>query len=523
MSLIVAEKPRAGQRMESALEVKTIPAVGHLLELKSKKRVWAPPFFEVEWVPRKRTLARLKQIVNALKTSEEVYIATDPDEEGQLIALNILRQAEMSPSLVKRMMFSSLEREELVRAFKNPVDFDVSLALAAETRHFLDWYFGMNISKVVTKIFRKHGIRKGRRALTPIGRVQSPTLSYLADHEQEIGEHVSRDVWYVDVYGVYGDNLDRFFEIRRAWFDKEETAEAFTQLYSKGEISEVYEAEYEITYLPPNKDYVMKEALDKGISAALVDAVLQDLYLDQYISYPRSSSQKYVAHGVDTQKYLKRLLDVIPEAKQALGNPPREGEQTDVHPAIYPIKPYVEKDLRGTIWNIIAQSFVKCHLPPEKHSYPRTEVKIGDKTYISFDDPDLDEGDTFDLSYKIGKGRTRPAPRYDEAKVYDWMTKQRIGTTDTRSQILTKLLKAYLYQTEDGIYVTSKGMKIVNVLQQFCPSLIDVKLTRRFEEYVEAVKKGNSPTKLLEEGKQIVTEIVNVLYTHEDEVVKLLR
>ena len=522
-TIILAEKPQASIKLETALGVSTVAARGHLLGLAKKQRRWNPPYFDIQWTPRKVTKERLESISKKLSAATKIYVGTDFDAEGQLIALNILRYGGIAPSQVQRLKFSSLEREELERAYSNPIDFDVNFALAAETRHFLDWYFGQNISKVLTQIFRKHGIRRGLRALTPIGRVQSPALSFLVEQEEGIKEHVSKEVWYVDVYGVYGRYSDRFFEIRRAWFETKDIAETYTRAISEGTIWEKSEVEFEIEYLPPNKDYIMKEALDQGITAALVDAVLQDLYQDVYISYPRTSSQQYRAHGVDTQKYLKRLVGIIPRAEEAIGKEPREGPEIDVHPAIYPIRPYEEKDLRGIIWKMIAETFVKCHLPPEKHSYPRTEVEIGEETYISTDDPELEEGDSFDLIFKVGKGRTAPPPRYDQAKVYDWMTKERIGTRDTRSQILTKMLRTYCFETEDGIYVTSKGMKIVNVLKTFCPDLIDVDLTRRFESYVETVKQGNSPAKVLEDARDVVTKIVNVLYSKEDEVVKLLR
>jgi len=522
-TIILAEKPQASEKMEEALGVKAVPARGHLLMLANKDRVWKPPYFDITWKPRKALKSQLDSIVSQLADSDQIYVGTDYDYEGQLIALNIMRHGEISPEDAKRMKFSSLENEELRKAYDNPIAFDVNLALAAETRHFLDWYFGMNISKVLTTFFRKHGIRKGLKALTPSGRVQSPTLAYLVEREEEISGHSTRTVWYIDVYGTYGEYSDRFFEITRKWYDRKEGAELFTR-HTTGKVAEVYESVYEVEYFPPNKDYVMKEALDLGISANLVDAVLQDLYLDEYISYPRTGSRQYLAHGVDTQKYLKRLVEVIPEAEQALGNAPREGEETDVHPAIYPIRPYHEMDLRGTIWRIIADSFVKCHRPPEEHKYPRMTVRIGDEELIAFDYvEELDEGDEFDLTFKIGEGRTAPPPRHDQAKVYDWMMKEGMGTRDTRSQILSRLLNSYVYETDDGLYVTSKGIKIVNVLKSFAPDLIDVDLTRRFESYVESVKSGSPPEKILEEGKEAVTEIVNVLYKHEDDLVKLLR
>lgn len=156
MSLIVAEKPPASRRIKRATGVHTLAAVGHLLELRKKQRRWTPPYFDIEWQPRKRTLKRLGKIVEALQSADDIYIATDYDPEGQLIALNILRHADVDPGGVKRMKFSSLEQEMLQQAFQNLVPFDLNLALSAEVRHYLDWYFGKNLSKVLTVIYKQH-------------------------------------------------------------------------------------------------------------------------------------------------------------------------------------------------------------------------------------------------------------------------------------------------------------------------------------------------------------------------------
>ena len=81
--IILAEKPMAGTKLQDALGIKTIPAVGHLIELKPKSRKWTPPDFDLQWVVRKKEADRLSKIVLRLKESDEIYIATDYDAEGQ--------------------------------------------------------------------------------------------------------------------------------------------------------------------------------------------------------------------------------------------------------------------------------------------------------------------------------------------------------------------------------------------------------------------------------------------------------
>jgi len=522
LDLILAEKPVAAEKIEKTIGIKTVPAVGHLLELKNKSRSWIPPYFDLVWVPRKRTLPRLNTILRALEHTDSLYIATDYDPEGQLIALNILRFSGYPMNKVYRMKFSSLEKEELVKAYSNLLDFNENLALAAEVRHYLDWYFGKNISKTLTLIYNKYANQRKWMGLTPVGRVQSPTLSFLVDREREISSFLGKEIWFVKIHGLYDEN--QIFEITTLSLDNKEEMEDFVSYGRKGLVDAFWEHSYEIKTYPPNKDYVMEKCLAMKISSSVVDYILQDLYLNEYISYPRTSSTKYSTHGIDTQKYLERISEVIPLAKDALGKVPREGEIDDIHPAIYPIRPYLEKDLRRVVWEIIAEAFVKSHLPPEEHKHLSCEVIISNRHFTTREIPQLNVGDEFDVVYsEIHKGVTTPPDRYSQLKVYGWMVEKNIGTKDTRSQIISKLLKTYLFETKEGLYVSSKGMKIVDILNRFCRSLVNVDLTRKFESYVDQVMMGKMNVySVLENGRKTVTEIINKLLNHEEEIARIL-
>lgn len=521
--LIIGEKPQASKKIESATGVTTLAAVGHLHNLEKNQRRWKPPYFDIKWKPRERTLNRLDKILTALESADEVIIATDYDPEGQLIALNILRQANIKPTATQRMKFSSLEREELEHAYQNLLPFDVNLALSAEVRHYLDWYFGYNLSKTLTVIYRQHRtFARVARGLTPVGRVQSPTTKYFAAREEEVSSFVGKTIWAVNMHGLYQDN--RTFEISTLGLDTKEKMKVFVTRGQRGEVIDVTKHAYTVEHLPPNKDYVVKECLDMKISASLADVMLQTLYLDELISYPRTSSRKYTTHNINTDKYLKRLVEVLPIAKEAIGQKPHEGEEDDIHPAIYPIRSYTTQDLRQMVWKIIAEAFVKCHLPPEEHTYTTCEVEIGDRSFFTREIPELDEGDSFDVAYsQIHEMITEPPNRYTQADVYEWMTKQNIGTKDTRSQILSKLLKTYLFETTSGLYLSAKGMQVVRILEKFSPPLVDVDLTRRFEEYTENVAQGKvKPEQVLKEARQTVTDLVETLFKHHQEIGKLL-
>ncbi len=503
--VILAEKPIAAKKMTDVLNVKTVPAEGHLLELKAKEQKWIPPYFDLKWAIRKKTIDKFNRVIKHLKNADKIYIGTDYDNEGQLISYNLLKEAGIDPHSVHRMKFSSLESEALQTAFENTIPFDMNMALCAEVRHRLDWYFGMNISKALTELLKKKEMVR-RYYLTPVGRVQTPVLHILVAKEKEIGRFVAKDEWVISLNGVYNSN--KIFSIISYKADTEDDANKFTDRLGSGLIDRITTSTHEIKIFPPSKDYVVKECLNQGISAHVIDFILQDLYQDGYISYPRTTSEQYKVHGVDTQKYLKRLITVIPLAEKAIGKEAREGKEVGVHPAIYPIEAYFEKDLKGVVWNIIADAFVKSHLPPEEYTVIKTYVNINGEIELAYDNPDLNEGDEFDFVYSISKGKSSPPRRLDPQKVYEWMVKTDLGTVDTRTQTLTKLTRTYIFETKDGIYTSSKGIQICDILAKLYPDIINIDLTRKFEEMIETVKNGAKVEPVLSQGRETVSGIV---------------
>jgi len=513
-TLILAEKPAVAEHMTVALGVPAVAARGHLLELKPVSRRWNPPYFELKWVPKVAAVKLLDDLVDAIREADEVVVGTDYDEEGQLLARNILQHADVEPSSVVRMKFSSLEPEEISKAYNSPIKFDMNIAYAAECRHHLDWYFGQNISKTLTQI---SGNRTGRRGLTPVGRVQSPTLFHLVKKEREIDGFVPRDVWWAEMYGLDSSTVFRVGSLR---FGTKANVENFVK---NTQAVAVDRREYvrEVEHFAPNADDIIEECLRMGIQADIANRILRDLFQDAFISYPGTESQKY--KGVDTRKYLRRIAAAVPLAKEALelGLPPREGPADDpAHPAIYAIKPYPEKKgLYATIWNIVAEKFVQCHLPPEKFIEVETDIQIGEETVrCSGKLPDQ-----FDVRYNVEKRKTRPPSRHGAEDVYSFMREVDIGTKDTRTVTLSKLFGTYVHQTSEGLFVSSKGMRVANCLEHLAGDLVSVDLTRRFEKLVKDVRsRKQSMNEVLKEGKRSVTKLVKKLQDNKEEVARLL-
>ncbi|RLJ07162.1 MAG: DNA topoisomerase I, partial [Candidatus Aenigmatarchaeota archaeon] len=220
-TLVIAEKPNAAKRIAEAIgkakeirkgkvrywevswkgkQVLVVPAVGHLFILSEPGGRWVYPVFKVEWKPvfeiEKEagwTRPYFKLIQELAKGAEEFIAATDFDLEGSVIAYNILRFI-CGTEKAKRMKFSTLTSQELREAFERPLpELDWPQVFAGLTRHELDFYWGINLSRALTLALKSAG---GWKTLS-IGRVQGPTLYLLFKRQAEIESFEPKPYWQI--------------------------------------------------------------------------------------------------------------------------------------------------------------------------------------------------------------------------------------------------------------------------------------------------------------------------------------
>ena len=168
-------------------------AVGHLFGINQKAQRGPFPNFDVGWFPvyEKKGGVLSKKYFNVLKKlvkeSDDFLIATDFDVEGEVIGWNVLRFiAEKDDA--KRMKFSSLTKDELVKSFQNSLSqFNWGAAYAGETRRYIDWFYGINLSRGLMKALSTGG----KFRILSIGRIQGPALKILKDREEKIKNFVA--------------------------------------------------------------------------------------------------------------------------------------------------------------------------------------------------------------------------------------------------------------------------------------------------------------------------------------------
>ncbi|MCK5183252.1 MAG: DNA topoisomerase I, partial [Candidatus Heimdallarchaeota archaeon] len=218
--LCISEKPTAAKRLATALDqqgkpkklpnprnlakvpvyecrrngdtIIVIPALGHLFStVEDSSRGWHYPAFSYKWVPSyianpkhgsRPFIAAFKKYG---KDVDEVIVATDFDLEGEVIGASIAKFAcDRQLTDVKRMKFSTLTKEDIVDSYENlQPTVDINLANAGFARHEIDWLYGINLTRALT-LSIKHST--GRYKLVTTGRVQGPTLKFVADRERDI-------------------------------------------------------------------------------------------------------------------------------------------------------------------------------------------------------------------------------------------------------------------------------------------------------------------------------------------------
>ncbi len=549
--IIVAEKPKAAYRIARALsggaarrcEIYKVPywvfrmdgslyivapAAGHLFGLKTDERGF--PVFSYRWVPifeAERGAEYTKKFYYALKKlfrgALEYINACDYDIEGSLIGYMIIKEFG-DPSRARRMKFSSLTEEELRQAFRNLRSLDVEMVEAGMCRHELDWLWGINVSRALMDAVRKV---TGRRVILSAGRVQSPTLIEAVNRDMSRRLFVPLPLYGVRVY-VEINGEEYLLEALGGPYETEAEARRLAAEIRRAGYAEVVKVDKRVVSEQPPPPFNLGDLQSEasriyGFSPMRTQQIAEQLYLNALISYPRTNSQKLPP----TLNY-KRIMESLGQiegygalVKSLLLETggtlkPRQGRKDDpAHPAIYPTgrRPYRLNADEWKIYDLIVRRFLAAFAPP--HKYERSEAILtaggarfkltglhvlerGWTRYYPFVSrkeallPPLRPGDRLKITrVSVSRSYTKPPQPYTKASLVKWMEAVNIGTEATRARISEVLFKReYLRVAGGKIEATDLGLSVAEVLKKYFPDLTSVELTRRFEEYMDSIRRG---------------------------------
>ena len=580
--LIVAEKPKAAQRIAEALaegsaikekrgstyyfileragkRIVVAPAVGHIYTLKQKQGQTDYPIFDIEWVASydvNKSSAFSKPYAQTLKflgkNASSVTCACDYDIEGELIGYNVIKFLINETALknAERMKFSELTKGALETAYeKKYKHLDFSLADAGITRHMLDWYWGINTSRALSSAYKAV---TGYYTTLSAGRVQTPTLKVLDDREQEIKAFIPEPFITLTAHIDTGDGtLDAVHEIEK-FFDLEQAAKIYDKCNNTPAIvTEISKRQFKQNPpVPFNLGDMQTEAYKLfKYSPKMTQSLAQSLYDSGLISYPRTSSQKLPA-GVDPKTMLKKiaaqagykpLVEKIMALKQVK---PNEGKKKDsAHPCIYPTGEVPKKinAQEQKLYDLVVKRFLACFGEPAVRESQKINFDIASEPfiakgtltleknwhelyepYVKLKEEELPEL-VKDNEYAVKKldkekKETQPPKRYSQASIIKMMEKLGIGTKATRASILQTLYDRNYVQGTQ-ITVTDFGSKIIETLKKHVTELTSEQLTRTFEEYVEQIQEGKQDKDaVLKEAQETLKKIMEKFKTQINEV-----
>jgi DNA topoisomerase I len=580
--LIITEKPNAAKMIAEALaEGKPIKennqgvpyykithknkdivvgcAVGHLYTVAEKDKSFNYPVFDLQWKATsdidtksftKKYVATLKKIA---KDAKEFTVATDYDIEGEVIGLNCVRYICKQKDAA-RMKFSTLTKHDLIEAYeKKSSTLDWGQAYAGETRHYLDWMYGINVSRALTHAIKSSGMFK----IMSSGRVQGPALKLVVEKEKEIKAFKPVKYWQIQLNGKIAshEQLIEFWHNKEKILDEKEAVSILNKVKGKnGKISKVDRSEYaQKSPTPFDLTTLQTESYRFfGISPKHTLDIAQELYSSGFISYPRTSSQK-----LPKEINYKRILDSLAKnraytelAKQISQGPmiPHEGKKTDpAHPAIYPTG--IMPKLTGReekVYDIIVKRFFACFAPDAKRETitltadVETELFIAKGTrtiesgwhkfyspYLNLDEqqlPKVKSNDILNNNEVIKHDKeTQPPKRFTPASIIRELEKQNLGTKATRATILDSLYQRN-YIKNESIEATDLGIQTVATLEKYSPEIQDVKLTRHFENEMEKIRaRKTSGDKVLKEAENTLTKILEKFRKNEKLIGKELQ
>ncbi|MEO9362737.1 MAG: DNA topoisomerase I [Nitrososphaera sp.] len=556
-TLVVCEKPDAARRIASALggaretraaggvsvfdvayagrDYKVCSASGHLYGVSDRtKNRSVYPVLDLEWAPiddeKKGKGVRAARFISAIsllaRGADSFIHACDYDQEGEVIGHSILEYAcsgKYEKSL--RARFSTLTDDEVREAFATLARPSRGLAEAGRSRHMLDFIYGVNLSRALAQSFKAGSNNKGYRNLS-IGRVQGPTLAFVADRETEIRLHVP------DPYWVLTADFEKNGQVVHARYEKpkvEKLAEARAIVDActgrDGAVSQV--SARKSTLRPPapfNTGDLQREAYRLfRLSPGYTLAIAEKLYLRALISYPRTSSQKLPV-SINYAKILSGLAGVSlysQPARMLLSRGrlvPSEGPMTDpAHPAIYPtgVAPRLS-GLEFKVYDLIAKRFLATFGDPAVTERTDVSINVNNhaflaegravlydgwmalyRPYVSLEQsalPALHEGDVLaNRQVAMEEKFTQPPWRYSQASLLARMEEEKIGTKATRADTIATLFKRnYVAAAKKGggIEATDLGFAVVESMREHAPAIVSTELTRSMEEQLEGVERG---------------------------------
>lgn len=546
-SLVLVESPTKAKTIEKYLGrgYMVRASMGHLRDLpKSQFGIDIDNDFEPKYINIRGKGDLIKALKKDAKNATKVYLASDPDREGEAIAWHLAHILELEDNIPCRIVFNEITKPAIQEAIKNPRKIDIDRVDAQQARRMLDRIVGYKLSPL---LWRK--VRKGLSA----GRVQSVTVKLICDREKEIQAFESEEYWSIGM--KFRKEKSALFEAELTHVDGEklsvsngDDAQLIAEAMKAGtwQVNEVKQRQRTRKASAPFTTSSMQQdaARKLNFTSRKTMMVAQQLYegIDigrrgpvGLITYMRTDSTRIsdIAQN-DARNYIAEKFgkEYIPETPNAY-NVGKKAQ--DAHEAIRPtnvslspeeIEKYLNTD-QLKLYRLIWQRFLASQMVPAvydtmsvtmvmstantveaqqvykelKGKATGSRLKFPGFTvvYSSADGnekdvllPELAEGDRLNL-YKVIPQQhfTEPPPRYNEASLVKTLEEKEIGRPSTYAPIIeTVIARGYVVRAQKQFQPTELGFVVVDMLEEYFKGIVDEKFTAEMENRLDLIAEG---------------------------------
>jgi DNA topoisomerase-1 len=547
--LVIVESPAkaktVGRFLGKGYTVKA--SIGHVRDLlRSQLSVDVDNNFEPKYRVPNEKKGVVKELKDLARTAEEVFLATDPDREGESISWHLLEASEIDPSVARRVAFHEITEAAIKEAFSHPRTIDMDLVNAQQARRVLDRLVGYSISPILWE--------KVRSRLSA-GRVQSVALRLIVDREREIEAFVPVEYWTIHAeFRPYG--LKPTFTAKLVKVNGEDVSLP-NEVTARELASQMRNAVYEVSKVRRNErrrkpaapfttSTMQQEASRKlGFPTKRTMALAQALYEGQdvgnggstgLITYMRTDSPHVSETAMEeardfiTKRYGADFLPAEPPQYKSKSSMAQEA-----HEAIRPtslwrdpgsVKPYLESAL-FKLYNLIWQRFVASQMEAAVYDVLQVEITglgSGQEYLLRSSGSTLrfpgflavyeearnedaqagDEDENVKIPAEVIEGQkqellqllpeqhfTQPPPRLSEASLVQVLEENGIGRPSTYAPIISTIQqRGYVQRVEKRLVPTEIGFQVNDLLVEYFPEVVDVGFTAHMEDDLDKVAAG---------------------------------
>ena len=537
-TLVVVESPAKAKTIEKYLGRKFMvrASMGHLRDLpKSQFGIDVENNFEPKYINIRGKGDLIKSLKKDAKNASKIYLASDPDREGEAIAWHLAHILGMDPEGECRIVFNEITKPAIQEAVKHPRSIDMDQVDAQQARRMLDRIVGYKLSPL---LWRK--VRKGLSA----GRVQSVTVKLICDREKEIQAFDSVEYWTVGLKLRKGKSTQ--FEAELAQVDGEKLA-LHNEAETKALVADLEKQALSIKSIkkserrrkpsaPFTTSSLQQDAARKlGFTSRKTMMLAQQLYEGLelgskgpvgLITYMRTDSTRLSelaqeeARSYIEEKFGKEYMPKKPNVYVA-------GKKAqDAHEAIRPtqaeltpesVEKYLNKD-QLKLYTLIWQRFIACQMMPAVYDTMAIAIEAGKRyglraagsqlkfpgftaVYAGADAtkkekdvilPAMAEGDVLDIVKTLPQQHfTEPPPRYNDASLVKTLEEKEIGRPSTYAPIIETIqARGYVQRVNKTFQPTELGFVVVDMLEEYFKDIVDVKFTADLENELDEIAEG---------------------------------